>query len=279
MLTDKIFDVVPEPNIIILSPHYDDVPLTFGGYLDSLAVNGFITRKNIRIVNIFSRSNYQARDDQGNSDQSMKRLQYATGIRLIEDLNCLDELIGKGNYSYEIKAERECVIRQKAWKPGEAFEFPHGTRDDFDEEDWQIFERIKKYALQWIEMPDTALLLPLGIKEHIDHIILREALMETILNPDLPTNVTIYFGEDQPYTGLADKRDWAKAQSFIQNHSLLPLDYPINAQRKAEIVREYYPTQVEESYMTGILNRSKQLMRENGCITGVERIYRWVRLV
>ena len=116
----KIAEVIPEKNIIILSPHYDDVPLTFGGYLYELTHNQLVETKNIRIVNIFSRSNYQARDDEGNRDGSLKRMQYATGIRLLEDLNCLDALIGKGHYSYEIKAERECVVRQKKWKPGQS---------------------------------------------------------------------------------------------------------------------------------------------------------------
>ena len=117
-MTEHISDVVTENNIIILSPHYDDVVLTFGGYLDALVSNQLIHTKNIRIIHVFSRSNYQLRDNEGNRDQSLKRIQYATGIRLLEDLNCLDDLIGHGNYTYEIMAERECMMRQKSWKAG-----------------------------------------------------------------------------------------------------------------------------------------------------------------
>ena len=269
-----ISEVIPEKNITILSPHFDDVPLTFGGYLDTLKAQGSSAGKNIRIINIFSRSNYQARDDAGNRDQSLKRMQYVTGIRLIEDLNCLDALIGKGNYSYEVKAERECVIRQKPWKPGEAFEFPQGTKDDFDAEDQQIYDRIRNYSKAWLQEKDTALLLPIGIKEHIDHIILREALLDSAHELGIKASARIYFGEDQPYTGLAFGEDWEKADAFIKAHSLIPLDYQMDENRKVDFVMNFYPTQVEDSYRTGILNRSNQLKQQYKCDSGVERIYR-----
>ena len=210
IMIKKISEVIPENNIIILSPHYDDVPLTFGGYLDALAVNQLIHGKNIRIINIFSRSNYQVRDEEGNADVSLKRIQYATGIRLLEDLNCLDEMIGYDNYTYEIKGERECMLRQKNWKLGEVFEFPQGNKENFDEEDWEIYAHIKKYAARWIIPKDTAVLLPLAVKEHVDHAILRDAVVDARSELADNGNAIIYFGEDQPYTGLADNNDWEK---------------------------------------------------------------------
>ncbi|MEI8064456.1 MAG: hypothetical protein WCH84_10380, partial [Verrucomicrobiota bacterium] len=59
----RIAAVIPETQLIFLCPHYDDVPLTFGGYLGELRKTGLINKKSIRIIHIFSRSNYQARDD------------------------------------------------------------------------------------------------------------------------------------------------------------------------------------------------------------------------
>ena len=270
----NISEVIPEKNILILAPHYDDVPLSFGGYLNTLALNQLIPAKNIRIINIFSRSNYQVRDEQGNADVSLKRIQYATGIRLIEDLNCIDEMIGHGNYTYEIKAERECMLRQKYWKPGEVFEFPQGNKDNFNKEDWEIYTRIKKYAAQWIIPKDTAVLLPLGVKEHVDHVILRDAVMDARSELADNGNATIYFGEDQPYTGLADNHDWEIAEAFLNELSIERIDYGIDEKRKANLVMEHYPTQVEESYRVGILNRSAQLNQKYGAKSGIERVYR-----
>ena len=97
----KISDIIPEGNIIALSPHYDDIVLSWGGYFDALVRDGCRSTKKIRIVNFFSRSNYQARDDDGNEDTSQKRIQFASGVRLIEDLTCLDDLIGHGHYICE----------------------------------------------------------------------------------------------------------------------------------------------------------------------------------
>ncbi len=269
-----ITEVITEKNIVVLSPHYDDVVLTFGGYLDALVAGGLIHTKNIRIIHVFSRSNYQARDHEGNRDSSVKRIQFATGIRLLEDLNCLDDLIGHGNYIYELMAEVECMMRQKSWKEGEAFEFPQGSKADFTAADWEIYEGIKKYAPRLLSLDDTAILLPLGIKEHIDHILVREALMDAWQNIDPTARASICFGEDQPYAGHASENDWDKAKTFLDRLPVAPVNYTINAIRKSDLLMKHYPSQVEESYREGILNRADQLRRESGTGMGVERIYR-----
>jgi len=270
----QVSEVIEERDIIILSPHYDDVPLTFGGYLDALVTNRFIHTRNIHIVHVFSRSNYQARDDMGNRDLSLNRIKHATGIRLLEDLNCLDDLIGHRNYSYELMAERECLLRQKGLKPGEAFEFPRGTREDFNEEDYQIYDRIKERAYNWLRMEGTALLIPLGVKEHIDHILLREAFMDAWKELAHEAKASLYFGEDQPYSGLADINDWHRVEAFFNEISVDAVNYSIDDKRKAELVMKHYTSQVEESYREAVLNRSQQLQVELGADTGVERVYR-----
>lgn len=271
--------VIKEKNIIILSPHYDDVPLTFGGYLDRLVKNGLNGSKDIRIIQIFSRSNYQARDNPGNKNISLSRIQYATGIRLLEDLNCLDDLLGHGNYNYEIKGENECAVRQKVWKPGEKFEFPHGTRGDFDAEDWEIYENIRKYAYDWLIQEDTAILLPLCIKEHIDHVILREAVLNVRDELENQSKATLYFGEDQPYAGLANDQDWEITNNYLHRFRLERIDYLIDESRKIELIWKNYPTQVEESYRTGVIRRAIHLKKINKAKSGVERMYRIIRKV
>ena len=87
-------------------------------------------------------------------------------------------------------------------------------------------------------------------------------------------NAVIYFGEDQPYTGLADNNDWEVAEAFLKALSIERIDYSIDENRKANLVWDYYRTQVEESYREGILNRSAQLNQKYGTNTGVERVYR-----
>jgi hypothetical protein len=273
-MISEVNDVIAEKNIVILSPHYDDVPLTFGGYLDAMVTNNFIGTRNIHIVQIFSRSNYQARDDMGNRDLSNKRVGYATGIRLLEDLNCLDELIGHGNYTYELMAENECLLRNKGLEPGEAFEFPRGTRADFNEVDHQILNRIRQRIHHWLPVEETALLIPLGVKEHIDHIVLREAVMEARKELDGDVKATLYFGEDQPYAGLADVKDWTIAEAFLEGIPVDSISYCMDDERKSDLIMKHYTSQVEESYREGVLNRSARLRKESGSESGVERMYR-----
>jgi hypothetical protein len=268
-----ISEVIPEKNIIILSPHYDDVPLTFGGYLDALVANQLISDKNIRIINIFSRSNYLSFDDEGNKDISLKRIQYVMGIRILEDLNCLDELIGHDNYNYEIKAEPECLVREKKLVSDGVFEFLPGDRDSFDDNDWKSYNRIKEYAREWLTLEDTAVLLPMGMKEHVDHVILREAVTDTRNELGQDASSIVYFGEDLPYTGLADTNDWDKLNLFFNGLVFRHINYSINEHRKIKLIMKHYPTQFEDSYKEGVLKRADQLKQKFGTDTGVERIY------
>jgi len=225
------------------------------------------------VVNVFSRSTYQARDDAGNRDTSLRRIQHATGIRLIEDLECLDELLGRGAYEYELMAERECVVRQKAWKPGEKFEFPQGNRSTFDAEEREILASLRRAAREWLAPEDTALFLPLGVKEHVDHVLLREAVLEERAAMGPAARAKLCFGEDQPYAGLASEEDWRIAGAFIAGLGLVPVDVPVDIDRKVELVMRGYPSQVEASYREGMLARSRQLAALCGAARGVERLW------
>ena len=66
-----------------------------------------------------------------------------------------------------------------------------------------------------------------------------------------------------------------KLEASLNALSVERIDYRIDENRKANLVWEYYQTQVEESYREGILNRSAQLNHEYGINTGVERVYRF----
>jgi hypothetical protein len=88
------------------------------------------------------------------------------------------------------------------------------------------------------------------------------------------TAATIFFGEDQPYAGHADKTDWDIARTYLNEPPAVKINYRIDAERKSDLLMKHYPSQVEESYREGILNRADQLKQKYGCDTGVERIYR-----
>ncbi len=99
-----IVDIIPETNLVMFAPHYDDFLLGLGGYVIELQEQNCISTKDFHVVQVFSRSNYQ--NGSGNSDTSLERIKMATGRRIIEELDCLDDLLGSRNYRYELLAER-----------------------------------------------------------------------------------------------------------------------------------------------------------------------------
>lgn len=255
--------VIGDRELVFLSPHFDDVPLIWYGLLTRL--RSVHPGQAIRVVNVFSRSVYQARDEVGNREVTTRRMQYATGIRLIEDLDCLDEVIGRGAYRYELLAEDECITRRKALKPGENFEFPAGAPADFDDGDHRILARLTTWC-RVLFATRAVVFLPAAVKEHIDHVILREAALAARRDLGPAMLASLVLGEDQPYMGLANA---AEVRGLHATLAALPhavVDVPVDAQGKCAVIFRHYVSQVEESYRIGVLARIAQLK-------GHERIY------
>lgn len=269
----KIEAIIPESSIHIFSPHYDDVLFVTGGYLLELRKTAEWERKNFTVHNVFSRSNYTARAGQANTDPGIKRQQTASGIRLIEDLNCIDELIGHGNYKYCLLGEKECFVRGKAMANSD-MEFPHGMFEQFNSQDWEIFERLKNYILNLAKKKDTALVFPLAIKEHIDHFIVREAALRVLNETENIMNAVFYFHEDKPYGGIATETELARTERFIEVNKLNSQWYNYDPERLLELAFKHYPSQVEEVYRTGALNRAEFWKSKFGTYLNLDRICR-----
>ena len=260
---DRMLEAIGNREMVFLSPHFDDVPFIWYGLLKQ--VRSVRPKAAVRIVNVFSRSVYQAHDDQGNRQITMKRLQFATGVRLLEDLCCLDEILGRYSYRYELLGEDECITRRKPLKEGELMEFPAGTPADFDETDHGILHRLTDYC-RTILASDVVVFGPLGIKNHIDHVLLREALLAALDTPGQTVNARVVFGEDLPYMGLATDAERRETEAFLARLPHTVADIPVDAVAKCDVSFRHYPSQVEDSYRTGVVNRARELQ-------GHERLY------
>jgi hypothetical protein len=142
-----IKEVIPESNIIVFSPHYDDFLFMLGGYVMELQKQGLLETKNFHILLIFSRSNYLAGTGNNNFDTSLDRLKLATGKRVLEDMECIDALAGRFKYRYELLGEQECFTRGKSYADSE-MEFPQGMYDDFNDQD-TILGAATRYSLDF----------------------------------------------------------------------------------------------------------------------------------
>lgn len=256
----SIQQVIPEKNIVVFSPHFDDVLFMLGEYILELKKADLLETKHFHFNLLFSRSNYQAGSVAANFDTSLERIKLATGNRIIEDQECNNELLGAFNYLYQIIGEDECSTTGKAMADSK-MEFPHGMYDDFSQADTLIFERMKQRVRQWAKQDDTALIFPMAIKEHIDHFITREAGLEVAKELGNSAKATFYFQEDKPYGGIAIKEELVRIEDFINNNHLENSLYAYDPQAIIDLAFKHYISQIEEVYKTGILDRAAYLKR------------------
>jgi len=267
-----IEEVIPERNIVIFSPHFDDVLFMLGGYINELKNEQLLNTKKFHVVIIFSRSNYLAGTGEGNFDNSLERVKVATGKRLLEDQNCNDELLGRFNYTYELFGENECFTRGKNFAESD-MEFPHGMFDDFNGDDIEIFRRMKKRIAEWSIFEDIALVFPIAFKEHIDHFIVREAAIAVANETGVKRKASFYFQEDKPYSGIADITERGRINNFIKENTLEDRTYTCDPQIVINLAFKHYVSQVEEVYRTGINERSRVLQEEMKTEKPCDRIY------
>lgn len=264
--------LIKESKIVVFAPHFDDFLFTIGGYSIGLKELGLRNTKKFHIMILFSRSNYMAGTGAGNYDTSLDRIKLATGKRVLEDMNCLDELLGEFDYRYTLCGERECFTRGKVFADSE-MEFPHGMYDDFDRLDEQIFARIKERIREWALQEDTALIFPLAIKEHIDHFIVREAAIKTAHDLGASARAAFYFQEDKPYGGIASPEELQRIEEFVQKNALIPRPYGYDPEQVIELAFKHYISQVEVVYKKGIRQRSEFLQAQYGVGSGCDQIY------
>lgn len=268
----SIESIIPETNIVVFAPHFDDFLFSLGSYALELKACGRLADKHFHILLAFSRSNYQAGSGAANYDTRLPRIKLASGNRLIEDTDCLDELLGEHNYRYELLREKECFVRAKPFADSE-MEFPHGMYPDFDAADWQIFARMQQRVSAWALHADTALVFPLAIKEHIDHFITREAGITTALVLGSRARARFYFQEDKPYAGIQTPQEEQRIAAFVNDHHLQARLYRGHSEQVIALAFKHYISQVEDVYRTGIQQRAAQLRQLYGQNEDCDQIF------
>lgn len=267
-------EVIPQSHIIVFSPHFDDFLFMLGGYVNELKKHDLLESKKFHILVLFSRSNYQAGSGDQNFNTSLDRIKLATGNRLLEDQECIDDLLGRYTYRYELCGENECFTRGKKFADSE-MEFPHGMYDDFDDKDRKIFERMKERIRFWAQLPDTALVFPTAFKEHIDHFIVREAAIEVAKELGARSKAAFYFQEDKPYGGIATDAEINRISEFVKINKLEVKNYAYDPETMIDLAFRHYISQVEEVYKTGIRNRARLLQETLHADKPCDRIYRY----
>jgi hypothetical protein len=173
--------------ILILSPHRGDAAFSL-----SLAVTGWLAaRHSVTILNVFTRS-LQAPFSDAEFVHENDRLSYVSAMRLREDELFVQRLTqylprsAKGNLQMVDMNLKDAPIRLRC-PLEEVCDRPVNPDDP-------AIEKIRKAVDRQAEAGAMeALVLPLALGEHVDHLTVRAAALS--LTPELPSA----FYEDLPY--------------------------------------------------------------------------------
>ena len=276
MFIHDVKSVISEKKIVCVSPHYDDFLFFLGGYVLEMKENNLLATKRFINISTFSRTNYQERDVEGNKDRSLKRVKYATGIRFVEDLQCLDDLLGLHNYFYRVMGEEESQVRGKVFQEGQnEMEMAYGSYETLEKCDWEILARMQACIREIALQEDTAIVLPMAMKGHIDHFIVREAGVRAIAELGDQVRAAFYFAEDKPYAGLLNEQEMQQTTDFIEKFHLEDIGFPHHPKEVLRLAFEHYPSQVDDVYHLGIAARDEQLKEYYGVKKHCDRIFKY----
>ena len=271
-----VADVIKESNIVVFCPHFDDFLFTIGGWALRLKEAGLLATKRFHAVVLFSRSNYTAHAGDAIYDTGLERVKYATGQRVIEDMECLDELLGPHAYEYSLAGMRECFARGKVMRADSQMEYPYGVFETFDEGDWALFQAVQPIIAAHAMRPDTALVFPLAIREHVDHFIVREGGLKVAKELGSATDASFYFHEDKPYSGHANAAEWARTEKFIRENKLQEIIYETRPEAVVDLAFRHYTSQVDETYREGVMGRAYALMKQVGAAAPLDRVFKQI---
>ena len=270
----NVEDIIPETNIICVSPHYDDFLFFLGSYVLEMKYQALLDSKHFTNINTFSRSNYQEGETEGNHDRSLSRIKYATGIRFIEDLECLDQLLGLHNYIYRVMGEEESLVRGKGLNRGDGeMEMAFGCYETMEPCDWDALGRMEICISEIAACEDTAIILPLSMKGHIDHFIVREAGVRVMESGS--RKAAFYFAEDKPYAGIMTDKESAINDAFIAKYSLTDRAFRGHPEEVLRLAHQHYSSQVNQVYDNGIHNRTEHLKQIYKTDIACDRLYKY----
>ncbi|WP_117161172.1 PIG-L deacetylase family protein [Paraliobacillus sp. X-1268] len=201
-------------SVLIMSPHIDDAFLSLGGTIHLLSSKGV----DIKVVNVFSKTNFSIKP-------SMTDIQRIRRNEEMLNANLVRNISSNNNIDVEFLGIPDAVMR--GHKVNDVLDYPRGNTHM---EEYSLKTELVSIIKNLIKTnKKSTIFIPLGIGNHIDHVILRDAFFES-----MPTgyNKQVILGyEEQPY-------------SFIRSTTVeIPKEkevlFTIDPKVKAAIVRNY----------------------------------------
>jgi hypothetical protein len=170
--------------------------------------------------------------------------------------------------------EEESQVRGKVFNEGEGeMEMAFGSYETMDENDWGILNRMEACIAELAVSEDTAIVLPLSMKGHIDHFVVREGGVRAMKGQE--PKAAFYFAEDKPYAGLMTEEESRVNDDFIAEHALTDRAFAGYPKEILRLAYQHYPSQVDAVYDEGVLARNEQLKQIYNTDVDTDRIYKW----
>ena len=229
-------DSVPGVKFLVVSPHYDDAPLSLGQSLR----DGELSHHRITVGVVFGRSNWTRWFHPKRS-----RTLAVSAIRLAE------ETVNAVRFRYRVRLGQleEAVLRTGDMNT-EAFLDPA-----FDVSGDPSFEAIVDQLERWSDDVDQVI-SPLGIGDHIDHQLVAAAARRLA-----DRGVAVAFYEDRPYAVLLDEEALAAAAAKVDPRLVRrPVSGPMNSEKHGRI---WYPSQFDDFFLEAIALDQDNQRREH----------------
>lgn len=255
---------IAERTNYFLSPHLDDTVLTFGG----LILKGTFHEKSNNVIVFFGMSNYTTNGP--NEDVSDARVEYVTSTRMREDRSALTQIFGGwANYNYTLYVAKEATLRFFKG-PKNAGGGSSGDFSSFRQAEIDAYEDAQKKVSAILLEKNCAVFVLSAVGSHIDHFIVREAVISAAYKLGDKVQCQIYFGEDQPYMGFHPESADKDMRALVSRLNLEAMSYSIPVEKKIEAFKAHYFSQYDDGYIKGLRARSALLQ-------GGEQIYKWSR--
>jgi len=230
--------------VLVVSPHYDDAPLSLGQSM----LDGVLSGHTVTVGIVFGRSNYTRY-----FRPTRARWPLATAIRLAEELRNARRF----GYRLRLAGLQEVILRSGS---GDTATF---LSPDIDVTSVDVLPKVVELLRRWSGRYDQ-IVMPMGVGDHLDHRLVAEAGARLIAAGH--RNISFY--EDRPYA------------SWISDDEIEPIARRVDAELARPIERRdmsgptttakqttiWYPSQFHPSFIDAMA----------GDITGRRREHVWV---
>lgn len=257
VFADQAVSGMPEiesSKLVFLSPHPDDILLTFGGFIDNMKKANAMKGKDSVTQVYFSLSNYTTNHLNELTD---KRVTDVGNMRHSEDFGAhIDMFEGWQNFRYSPNGFYDAPLRHYEGSKT-AGGGPAGSFADFRDSEIEAYNQISEEMKAMLTQEDCSAFALIANGTHIDHFVTREAVLKAMYELGDKATCDVYFGLDQPYTGSNPKMAMVeinKLKERLPKGAITSYTYKIDKDKKIADFKHHYLSQYDIGYIAPLEN-------------------------